>query len=60
MSKLQEIREKAGMSISELSRKADVSRQTIYKLEQRELGAVKTTTLKALADALGVRITDFF
>ena len=60
MSKLQEIREARGLSISELARMSSVSRPTIYKLERGDLDEVRTRTLKALADALDVKITDFF
>ena len=58
--RLQEIRESKGLSISELSRKADVSRQTIYSLEAEEVEKTNLQTLKKLADALDVRVTDFF
>ena len=58
--KLQEIRESKGLSISELSRKSNVSRQTIYSLEAEEVDKANLQTLKSLADALEVRVTDFF
>ena len=58
--KLQEIRERKGLSISELSRKSNVSRQTIYSLEAEEVDKANLQTLKSLADALEVRVTDFF
>jgi transcriptional regulator with XRE-family HTH domain len=58
--RLQEIRESKGMSISELSRKSKVSRQTIYSLEADEVDKANLQTLKSLAEALEVRVTDFF
>ena len=58
--KLQEIRESKGLSISELSRRSNISRQTIYSLEAEEVDKANLQTLKSLADALGVKVTDFF
>lgn len=60
LDKLKEIREKKGLTITELSRLSKVTRQTIYRLENEEDGVVNSKTLKALADALGVGIADFF
>ena len=60
MNKLKEIRESKGLSISELSRLSNISRQTIYRLESGEDKVVNSKTLKALADALGVSMTVFF
>ena len=58
--RLQEIRESKGLTISELSRKSNVSRQTIYSLEAEEVDKANLQTLKSLAEALEVRVTDFF
>lgn len=60
MNKLKEIRESKDLSISELSRLSNISRQTIYRLESGEDKVVNSKTLKALADALGVSMTVFF
>jgi transcriptional regulator with XRE-family HTH domain len=54
------IREKADISISELSKMSGITRQTIYRLENEEDAAASTKTLKALADALDVKVSDFF
>jgi len=56
---LSTVRRTKGVSIAELSKRSGISRTTIYKVERGE-GDVSTKTLKALADALGVKITDFF
>ena len=56
---LQSIRTEKAMTVSELARLANVSRQTIYKIESGE-GDVSTKTLKALADTLGVPVSAFF
>ena len=60
MNKLKEIREKKHISISKLSRLSGISRQTITSLENDEVDSANSKTLKALADALGVKISDFF
>ena len=59
MLELKRIRMEKGMSIHALSRASGVSRPTIYKLEGGA-DCARTKTLKALADALGVKITEFF
>jgi len=56
---LQRIRVEKGLSIAELAKLSGLSRQTIYKIESGD-GEVSTKSLKALADTLGVKITDFF
>ena len=60
MNKLKEIRESKGISITELSRLSKVTRQTIYRLENGRDEVANSKTLKALADALEIRISDFF
>ena len=60
MNKLKKIREEKGLTITELARLSKVTRQTIYRLENEEDGVVNSKTLKALADALGIKIADFF
>lgn len=60
MNKLKKIREEKGLTITELARLSKVTRQTIYRLENEEDGVVNSKTMKALADALGINIADFF
>ena len=60
MNKLEEIRKNKRMTVSELSRKSGISRQTIKRLETEELECANAKTLKALADALEVKIYEFF
>ena len=58
--KLKEIREEKGVTISALAQKSGITRQTIYRLENEMESTANSKTLVALADALGVRVTDFF
>lgn len=60
MNKLKEIREGKGISIAELARISNVTRQTIYRLEGGKDNVANSKTLVALADALGVKVSDFF
>lgn len=58
--RLAEARKKAHMSVSELSRKSGVTRQTIIALESNRKGTTTLKTLNALASALNVNVTDLF
>jgi len=60
LNRLRDIREQKAMSISELARASNVSRQTIYRLENEEEETANSKTLKALAAALNVSVLDFF
>ena len=60
MNKLKEIRESKGISASELSRKSNVTRQTIHRLESESVDSANSKTLLSLAKALGVEVADFF
>lgn len=60
MNKLKEIRESKGLSITELSRLSNVTRQTIYRLEDGKDEVANSKTLRSLADALGIKVSDFF
>lgn len=60
MLRVKELREKAGMSQSELSRRAGVTRATIWKLETRDDEITTTKTLERLASALRVPVRDLF
>lgn len=58
--KIRELREKKKISQEELAQMSGVSRQTISKIEQGEEVSVMTSTLAAIADALGVSIKTLF
>ena len=60
MNRLREIREKKKMSLIDLEKKSGISRQTIYRLECEEDETARIKTLRALAKALDVKVTDFF
>jgi len=56
---LKELREKKGMSQSELARVSGVARQTVINLENGATTAMSSTLIK-LADALDCPIDAFF
>ena len=58
--KLKEIRERKGLSVSELARAANITRQTIHRLESDLDSSANTKTLISIAKALDVKVTDFF
>lgn len=58
MNNLKEVREKAGISKSELARLTGVSRQNIYELEADSVPLL--TTAYAMADILEVSIYDIW
>lgn len=58
--KLKELRLKANMSQEKLSEISKVSRQTIIAIESGKVDFAKTSTLEALAKALGVSVAVFF
>lgn len=60
MNRLKEIRLSKKLSLSELARISKVTRQTIHRLETEKDDNANSKTLKSLADALGVKVTDFF
>lgn len=60
MTKLEELRRKAGLTQTDLSHKSGVATSTISRLEVVGLNDAKVSTLLALADAIGCRIGDFF
>ena len=53
MTKLEELRRKAGMTSAELSQKSGVSAPTIIKIEGGRVDTVIVKVLFKLADALG-------
>lgn len=58
--KLKELRYQRDMTQEELSKKADVSRQTIVNIENGEPVNTTTDTLRKLAKALDCNISDIF
>ena len=60
LTKLEEMRRKAGLTQLELSKKSGVAQGTISRLEVVGLNDAKVKTLLDLADAIGCEIGDFF
>ena len=60
MNHLKEFREAKGLSVTKLAEMSGVTRQTIHRLEQETDDRANSKTLKALADALEVKVKDFF
>ena len=60
MYRLKEIRKAQKMSQEELSKKSGVSRVIIVRLESGSDFVTTTTTLRALANALGVPVSEIF
>ena len=58
--KIKEVRESAGMTQTDLAKKAGVSRQLIWMLENEPNTVTTTKTLKNIADALGTTISNIF
>ena len=58
--RLKEIRERRGMSASELMRRSGISRATIWKLEMNASQAYTTRTMEKLAQALDVPASEIF
>ncbi len=58
--RIKEIREKTGMSQTELADKAGVTRATIWKLETGEDEVTTTRTLLKIAEALEVDAKELF
>lgn len=57
---LKEIREKKGVSVSELARKSGLSRQTIYNIEGDPNRVLDSKTMEDIAAALGVKVSKIF
>lgn len=53
------IRERRGMSVSELSRRVQVARQTIYNIEDGDPSS-KIGVMRRIAEALDVPLEDLF
>ena len=60
MFRVQEEREKKGMTQEELAKKAGVSRTIISGLESGTINVTTTKTLKKIAEALGKNVSDIF
>ena len=60
MTKLEELRRKAGLTQSQLSQKSGVSVPVIVKIENGGIGGVLGRNLIALADALCVNVGELF
>lgn len=58
--RLKAVREKKGISMSELARRSGVCRSTIWKIETGNKQARTTRTLEKIANALGVPIREIF
>ena len=61
VSRIDEIREKKGMTTLEIAEKAGISRQAIFKARQDEgIAECRLSTLGHIADALGVKAKRLF
>lgn len=60
MTKLEELRRKAGMTQAQLSQKSGVSVPVIVKIENGGIGGVLGRNLIALAEALEVQVGELF
>lgn len=60
MTKIEELRRKAGLTQAELARKSGVSRPVISKIEDGEIGSVMGRAFIKLAEALGVSVGELF
>ena len=58
--KIRELRERIGMSQSELAERSGISRATIWKLETHMDEVTTTQTLVRIASALNVSVNDLF
>lgn len=57
---IKELREKLGMTQGDLSEKADVSRYTIVKMENKITTSYRIDTMEKIANALGAKIQEVF
>ena len=60
MTKLEELRRKAGLSQEELAEKSGVSRAVIVKIENSNTDRVLGRTIRKLAEALDVSMAELF
>lgn len=59
INKLREIREEKGLSQEKLAQACDLSRNTIFLIENGEVNPTANTILR-IAEALGVDVTEIF
>lgn len=57
---IKEYREELGLTQEELSKKANVSRQIIYRLENDMETVTSTKTLEKIANALNKKVSEIF
>lgn len=60
MTKLEELRRKAGLSQEELAEKSGISRAVIVKIENSNMDRVLGRTIRKLAEALDVSMAELF
>lgn len=60
MTKLEELRRKAGLSQEELAEKSGISRAVIVKIENGNMDRVLGRSIRKLAEALGVSMAELF
>lgn len=57
---VKDIRNKRGMSVSELAKRAKTSRQTIYAIEKNEIENISGALMFRIADALEYDVREIF
>lgn len=60
VTKFEILRRGAGLTVSQLAEKADVTRQTISRIEKGGIETVNVKTLIKCANAIGCNFMDFF
>lgn len=60
VTKFEILRRGAGLTQAQLAEKTGVTRQTISRIENGEIGNVSVKTLAKCAEAIGCNITEFF
>ena len=58
--KVRELAEERGISLTRLSRLADVNYKTVHAIWHDPYHGINTKTLERIAEALGVSISDLF
>ena len=60
VTKFEILRRGAGLTVEQLAEKADITRQTIYRIENGGIENVNVKTLVKCAAVIGCSIVDFF
>lgn len=60
LNNVRELRKAAGLSLNELAQRSGISRTTIWAIETGRAEVVQSTTLIAIADALGKEVQECF